>query len=256
MFYHNINPVLLKIGFFEIRYYGLIFVLNFVIAYFLLKKLAKIREINLNKDDIADFLLYEIIGVVLGARIVYVAVYNFLFYAANPLEIFAVWHGGLSFHGGLLGGILAGWIFCRKKNIHFLDLADITVIPLSLGLMFGRIANFINGELVGRITSVPWAVKFPDYEGFRHPSQLYESAKNLIIFITLWSIKDKKFRRGNIFLTFLMMYSALRFFVEFFRESDVQLGYLFLGLTMGQILNVVMFLISLGFLAWLSKRKN
>ena len=125
MFYHNINPVLLKIGFFEIRYYGLIFALNFVIAYFLLKKLAKIREINLNKDDIADFLLYEIIGVVLGARIVYVAVYNFLFYAANPLEIFAVWHGGLSFHGGLLGGILAGWIFCRKKNIHFLDLADI-----------------------------------------------------------------------------------------------------------------------------------
>src|SRR3989344_9158447 len=134
MFYHNINPVLLKIGPFEIRYYGIIFVLGFVIAYFMLIHLAKKRELRLTKDDISDFLLYEIIGVVLGARLFYVLIYNLKFYLANPLNIFAVWQGGLSFHGGLLGAVIAGILFCRKKKIDFYELADIVVMPLALGL--------------------------------------------------------------------------------------------------------------------------
>ncbi len=256
MFYHNLSPTLFKIGSFEIRYYGLIFALGFIIAYFMIPKIAKIRGLNFSKDDTADFLLYILVGAILGARIIYVVVYNFSYYFENPLEVFALWHGGLSFHGGLIGAIIAGWFFCRKKKFDFLELADIVAVPLALGLVFGRIANFINGELVGRISNVSWAVKFPCCEGFRHPSQIYESLKNLIIFVTLWNLKDKKIRKGTMFFTFLLMYSGLRFFVEFFREPDPQLGFVFFGLTMGQVLNMVMFALSIFSIVYIQKTKN
>ena len=248
MFYNNINPVLLKLGPFEIRYYGLFFVLGFVIAYFMLIYLAKKRQLKLTKDDISDFLLYLIIGVVAGARIFYVLVYNLKFYLANPLQVFAVWHGGLSFHGGLLGAIVAGVIFSKRKKIDFYDLADITVIPLALGLALGRIGNFTNGELYGRITNVPWAVKFKGVEGFRHPSQIYESLKNLFIFSVLWFVKDKKLPKGFLFWLFVTMYTFLRFVVEFFREPDSQLGFFFGWLTMGQVLSIIMFFVGFYFL--------
>ena len=255
MFIHNIDPVLLRLGPFEIRYYGLFFVLGFVIAYFILNYLVKKREIKLTKDDIADFLLYTIIGTVLGARLLYVFVYNLPFYLQNPFEIIAVWHGGLSFHGGLIGAAIAGFYFCRKKKIDFYTIADIAVIPLALGLALGRLGNFTNGELYGRITDVSWAVKFPDAEGFRHPSQIYASLKDLIIFFTLWIIKDKTLPKGFLFWTFVIMYSALRFFVEFFRQPDEQLGFVIGFLSMGQVLSIIMLLTGILFLFKISRKR-
>ena len=248
MFIHNIDPILLSIGPFEIRYYGLFFVIGFVVAYFLLNYLAKRKEIDLTKDDIADFLLYIIVGVVLGARIFYVFVYNSSFYLSNPLQIIAVWNGGLSFHGGLIGAAIAAFYFTKKKKIDFYTIADIVVIPLALGLALGRLGNFTNGELYGRITNVPWSFKFKDAEGFRHPSQIYASFKNLLIFFTLWVIKDKKLLKGFMFWLFVIMYSILRFTVEFFRQPDPQLGFIIGFLTMGQILSIIMFLVGMFFI--------
>ncbi|MBI2134356.1 prolipoprotein diacylglyceryl transferase [Candidatus Woesearchaeota archaeon] len=255
MFTHNIDPVLLELGPFEIRYYGLFFVLGFVIAYFMLNYLAKRKKIGLTKDDIADFLLYIIVGTVLGARFFYVFIYNLPFYLQNPFEALAVWHGGLSFHGGFIGAAIACFYFCRKKKIDFYTIADIAVIPLALGLALGRLGNFTNGELYGRVTDVAWAVKFPDAEGFRHPSQIYASLKDLLIFFTLWAIKDKTLPKGFIFWLFVTMYSMLRFTVEFFRQPDEQLGFIMGFLSMGQILSIVMFAVGLFFMYKIT-RKN
>src|SRR3989338_5445939 len=241
MFYNNIDPTLLKLGSFEIRYYGIIYAAGFVIAYFMIKYLAKERKLGLKKDDAADMLFYILAGVVLGARAFYVLIYDPWFYFANPLRILMVWHGGLSFHGGVFGGMVACYLFCKKKKIGFYEMLDICVVPLALGLALGRIGNFLNGELIGRITDVPWAVKFKGYDGFRHPSQIYESSKNFFIFFVLWFLCNKKLKKGFLFWLFIVMYSLLRFFIEFFREPDMQLGFIFLGLTMGQILNAIMF---------------
>ncbi len=254
MFIHNINPVLFSIGPFEMRYYGLIFVLGLIIAYFLFAYLARRKKIKLSENDIANLFLYGIIGIILGSRIFYVVVYNLPYYLANPFEIIAVWHGGLSFHGGLIGAILAIAYFCKKRKIDFYEITDIAVIPLALGLALGRIGNFINGELYGRITGVPWAVKFPDEPGFRHPSQIYESLKNFFIFFTLWLIKDKKLPKGFLSWLFVVMYSALRFIIEFFRMPDEQIGFI-IGLTMGQILSIIMFFIGLWFMYRVYKKK-
>ncbi len=248
MFYHNINPTLLSIGPFEIRYYGIIFLIGFVIAYFLIGYLAKERKIELKKDDVADLMFYILIGVIIGSRLFYILFYNLKFYLMNPLKIFALWLGGLSFHGGLVGAAIAIFVFCKKKNINFYELADIVVIPLALGLGLGRIGNFLNGELVGRITNVPWAVKFKEYDGFRHPSQLYESLKNFFMFFVLFFIRNKELKKGFLFWLFVIMYSVLRFFIEFFRAPDPQLGFIF-GLTMGQILNIVMFSVGIYFIS-------
>lgn len=261
MFIHNIDPVLFSIGPFEIRYYGLFYAIGFVMAYLLISYLAKKKKLPLSKDDVADYILYVLVGTVLGARIFYVLFYNLSFYLSNPAEIIAVWHGGLSFHGGLIGAVIAGFYFCRKKKVSFYNLADITVIPLALGLALGRIGNFINGELAGRITNVPWCMDYSQNrfiieipEGCRHPSQIYASFKNLIIFFTLWAIKDKNLPKGFMFWLFVVMYSALRFTVEFFRQPDSQLGFILGPLTMGQILSVVMFAIGLFFIYKVSKK--
>ena len=256
MFVSNIDPILVSFGPFEIRYYGLFFVLGFVIAYFLLVHLAKRRELSLNKDDITDFLLYIIIGVVLGARIFYVFAYNLPFYLDNPVQIIAIWNGGLSFHGGIIGAAIAGFYFTKKKKVDFYELADIVVIPVALGLALGRLGNFTNGELYGRITDVPWSFKFPDAEGFRHPSQIYASFKNLLIFFTLWTNKDKQLPKGFMFWLFVVMYSALRFTVEFFREPDPQLGFIIGWLTMGQILSIIMFVIGIFFIIRVYKKSR
>jgi len=257
MFIHNLDPVLFHLGPLEIRYYGLFFALGFIIAYFLLNYLVKKNEINLKKEDIADFLFYIAIGSIVGARLFYVVFYNFNFYLTNLTKIFYVWEGGLSFHGGLIGAIITGYFFCKKKNIDFYIMADITVIPLAFGLFLGRIGNFINGELVGRITNVPWCVQFKDFEGCRHPSQLYESAKNLFIFFFLFFINNKyhkKLKRGTLFWSFVILYSVLRFLIEFFRAPDEQLGFIIMGLTMGQLLNIVMFMVGVIFLYKILKK--
>jgi len=254
MFYNNIDPVLFRLWNFEIRYYGLFFVIGFIITYLLVYHLAKARHLKLTKEDASDFIFYIAVGIVSGARIFYVLFYNIKLYLASPFEIIALWHGGLSFHGGLIGAGIAVYFFCRKKDLEFYDLADIIVIPTAIGLSLGRIGNFINGELYGRVTDVPWAVKFRDAEGFRHPSQLYESLKNLLIFAVLWAIKGKKLPKGFLFWSFVMMYSILRFIIEFFREPDSQIGFIY-GITIGQILSIVMFTVGAAFMLRIHKVK-
>jgi phosphatidylglycerol:prolipoprotein diacylglycerol transferase len=255
MFIHNIDPVLLSIGPFEIRYYGLFYFIGFIMAYFLISHLAKKKELSINKDDVADLLLYLIVGIILGARFFHVFVYNPSYYLANPSEIIAIWRGGLVFHGGLIGAIIAGLYFCKRKKTDFYELADIAVIPLALGLALGRIGNFINGELYGRLTDVSWAVKFPDAEGFRHPSQIYESFKNLLIFFTLWTIKDKKLPKGFMFWLFIVMYSVLRFIMEFFRQPT-EYGFIISFLTIGQIFSIIMFSVGIFFIYRVSKKNE
>ena len=250
VFYHNLDPVIFHLGPLEIRWYGVIYVLGFVLAYFMLNYLVKLKKIQLSAKDIEDLIFYELIGVVIGARVFYILFYNLPSYAMDPLSALAIWKGGLSFHGGLAGAFLSGWWFCRKRKLDSLAIADLVVIPASLALFFGRIANFINGELVGRVTNLPWAVQFQGYEGFRHPAQLYEAGKNLLIFAILWFLKNRDYKRGTLFASFLIFYSILRFFIEFFRAPDVQLGFVAFGLTMGQFLSIAM----LGFGIWVLKR--
>ncbi len=250
MFLSQINPILLKLGPFEIRYYGLMYVLGLVIIYFFLRYLMEQRRMKISKEETADFLFWGIIGVIAGARIFYILFYNLPYFISNPLKVFAVWEGGLSWHGGLAGILVAGFIFCRAKKISFWELADISVIPISACLMLGRIGNFLNDELYGRISSLPWAVKFPGAEGFRHPSQLYESFKNLVIFSVLWNVKDKKRPKGMMFSLFLTMYSAFRFIIEFFRQPDAQVGFVLGPFSMGQLLNVPVFIFGLGLLIY------
>ncbi len=257
MFVHNIDPVLLRVGGLEVRYYGLIFALGFLFAYFFLRWWAgKGRIKNFSKENVDPFLFYVIMGVVLGARLFYVIFYNLSYYLENPTEIIAVWRGGLSFHGGLVGGLLGGLLYSRIKKIPALQLADASAIPLAFGLIFGRIANFINGELYGRVTSVSWCVQFPGAEGCRHPSQIYEALKNLFITIVLWNLKDRKHPDGFLFGMFVVLYSFIRFFIEFVREPDPQLGLVLFGLTMGQVLNIVMFMIGIIFIYHIHNNKT
>ena len=238
VFYHNIDPVLLRIAGFEIRYYGLIIVLSLILAYFMLPYLAKKKKLNLSKEKIENLLFYTALAGLIGARLFIVFIYHPSYYLSNPLEIFKIWKGGVSFHGALLFGLLAVYFFCKKHKLKFLEIMDLLIIPTALGFALGRIGNFLNGELYGRITSVPWAVKFSTVEGFRHPSQLYESAKNFLIFFTLLFLNKKKHKPGFLLAIFLIMYSVLRFLIEFVREPEIYISFL----TMGQFLNILMFI--------------
>lgn len=238
VFYNNIDPVLLKIAGFEIRYYGLIIVLSLIIAYFMIPYLAKKKGLKLSKDQTENLLFYTALSGLIGARLFIVLIYFPSYYLSNPLEIFKIWKGGVSFHGALLFGLIAVYLYCKKHKLKFLEVIDIMIIPVALGFAFGRIGNFLNGELYGRITNVPWAVKFKDVEGFRHPSQLYESAKNFIIFSTLLFLSNKKLKPGFLLATFLVMYSIFRFFIEFVREPEIYVYFL----TMGQFLCLLMFI--------------
>jgi len=255
MWIHNLNPNLIEIGPIQIRYYALMYIIGFVLAFFIITKLSKERKINLTKDQIIDYIVYIAFGAIIGARLFYTIVYNPSYYLAQPWKVLYIWQGGMSFHGGLIGATISGLWFIKKNKLNVREMADISVIPLAIGLVFGRIGNFINGELVGRVTDVPWCVKFPRFEGCRHPSQIYESIKNLFIFGTLWVLRNKDFKKGTLFSLFILLYSSLRFFIEFVREPDIQIGYIY-GLTMGQILNIIMFLSGLGLLFYLNRNKS
>jgi phosphatidylglycerol:prolipoprotein diacylglycerol transferase len=189
-------------------------------------------------------------ALIIGARLFEVFIYNPSYYLQNPAQIIAVWKGGLSFHGGLIGVIIAGYLFARKKKIKFLHLCDIFVVPLALAQVLGRIGNFINGELYGTITRLPWGMKFPGAEGFRHPSQLYEAAYNLVIFSFLFIKRNKKQPAGYLLSYFLILYPIFRFFTEFVREPEVMIGFL----TMGQVLNIGMFIGGIGLFYWIKKK--
>ena len=227
----------------EIRYYGLVYVLGFLIILFILNRQKE--KLKLSKDDVYDYVFYLIIFTVLGARIFEILFYEPLFYFSNPLEMLMIWHGGLSFHGALTGVVIWIYIFTKKKKLHFYDLSDILVVPVAFMLFLGRIANFINGELVGKITSLPWGVKFKGYEGFRHPTQIYEALKNLLIFfMLLLFLRNKNLKKGTLTWLFFLFYGTLRFLIEFLKEQD---SFIF-ELPVTQILSSLMVIVSLYFL--------
>jgi len=244
----DIDPVLIHLwGPFQIRWYSLLYVGGFLVGRYILQRLAREKRFLFSAQDMEQLVLWILIGAVIGARIIYCFVYDPKSLMANPLYLFQVYRGGLSFHGGLLGTIVAALVFARKKGVPFWNLADAMALATPTGLAMGRLGNFINGELYGRVSYVPWAVIFKEGGPLpRHPSQLYELfLEGFVLFGILWIVKKKSKKDGAMAVTFLMGYTIIRFIVEFFREPDAHLGYLGLGLSMGQWLSLVMFLASL-----------
>ncbi len=259
--YPAINPILVSFGPFAIRWYALAYIAGLVIGWRYCLSIARRPPQVARPQDIDDFLVWATLGVVLGGRTGYVLFYRPDYYFNNPTEIPALWHGGMSFHGGALGVIVALWLFCRQRKIAFLAFADIIACAVPIGLFFGRIANFINGELWGRVaTDVPWAMVFPTGGPLpRHPSQLYEATLEGIVLFTLLYLLQRRTRireqPGALSGTFLMGYAVARIIAEFFRQPDANLGYLWLGfVTMGQILSVPLLLVGL-WLVWRARRK-
>ena len=235
-----IDPVAVAVGPFAIRWYALAYIAGIVLGWRYSLRLCRQMPKLVTPEQMDDFILWLTLGIVLGGRVGYVLFYNFSHYLERPLEAFALWHGGMSFHGGLLGVLLAMFLFARKRGIFFFALADVVAVCVPFGLFFGRLANFVNGELFGRVTDAPWAMVFPHGGPLpRHPSQLYEAAlEGVVLFTVLWVMMKfgARQRIGTISGVFLIVYGLARFTVEFAREPDEQLGYLAFGLTMGQYL--------------------
>ena len=244
MQFPHIDPVFLSIGPLQFRWYGLMYILSFIATYLIIRSEVKRKSLSLTSDDVADLVFYGAMGVVLGGRVGYILFYNLDFYLANPLKLLAVWEGGMSFHGGFLGVVLAFWLFARRKKIPFLTVIDMAALCAPVGLGLGRIGNFINGELYGRPTNVPWGIIFPGSDGVpRHPSQLYEAfLEGLVLFLIVRLMSRRYSATGIAGWTFVAGYGLFRFIVEFFRQPDAQLG-TFLGLfSMGQLLSLPMFI--------------
>lgn len=258
----QIDPIIFSLGPLHIRWYGLMYVLGFLASYYLVRQ--QIRESHFRKlgNEFENLNMVLIIAVVVGGRLGYVLFYNFSYYLAHPLEIPATWSGGMSFHGACLAVIIGGWLFCRKKQIDFWQAADLYAATIPIGIGLGRIGNFINGELFGRVTTTPWAMVFPEGGPLpRHPSQLYESLlEGLLLFVLLWTMRRRPWQQntywphGSIFALFLSCYGCMRIFVENFREADPQLGYYLGFFTMGQFLSAAM--VVGGFLLWKFRLHN
>ncbi len=247
MFYHNISPVLVEIGPLSIRYYGLIFALGLLVSFLIIRHLARKRQLPLGSRDFDELLILGTVAVVVGARLGHV-ISSWGYYSSNPVQIIAVWNGGMAFHGGFIGLVVAGYLFAKKKKLAFYDIADIAVIPVALALAFGRIANFINGEFYGTPTGLPWGVKFQSVEGFRHPVQIYEAIKNFFIFVVLWQLQQQrkwKLPKGTLFWAFVFLYGSIRFFLEFVKVVP---DYAF-GLTWGQFWSIPMAVVG-GYMLW------
>ena len=240
--YPNIDPVFLRLGPVQLRWYGLMYMLSFILGYFVLKRYAKIRKLGLSTDDLYDLLFYLILGVMIGGRLGYVLFYDLGSYIREPLSIFAIWQGGMSFHGGFAGMILATLWITRRRRWNFWDIADLGSAGAPIGLGLGRIGNFINGELFGRPTNVSWAMIFPEGGSTpRHPSQLYEALlEGLLLFLILRWLYRRNFYRGTVFWALVAFYGLFRFFVEFVREPDAQIGLDLGSFTRGQLLTFPM----------------
>jgi len=257
MFINNFDPIAFQIFSFGIRWYSLAYIIGILIGWFHCKKLLKNNDKLFKLFD--DLITYIIIGIILGGRIGYVLFYNLDYYFDNLSEIIMIWNGGMSFHGGLLGVILATVIFSKKHKINPYIFLDLIALAAPIGLFFGRIANFINSELYGRETDILWSVKFIAIDNIsRHPSQIYEAFfEGLILFYLLNYFLKKQYYKipGLISLAFIIFYSIFRFGIEFFREPDSQIGYLFYELTMGQIISILFFFLGI-FFYLLKKNEN
>lgn len=255
--YPQFDPVAFRIGPFAVRWYGLMYLVGFILFIVLGRRRARTNVLTgWRAIDVDDMLFYGVFGVILGGRLGYVLFYKPLYYLAHPLEIFEVWHGGMSFHGGFIGVLIALWFFARQRGKRWLDVTDFVAPLIPLGLAAGRLGNFINGELVGRPTDLPWGMVFPQVDQVpRHPSQLYEfGLEGVALFAVLWIFASRRRPPGAVSAVFLLGYGAFRFIGEFAREPDSFLGFLALGLTMGQWLSLPMIVIGVVMLVWAYRR--
>lgn len=259
--YHAIDPVAFSLGPLTVRWYGIAYVLGFICAALIIWRVARRWRVEVDVDSLLTIMICVIIGIIVGGRLGYVLFYGDGYYLAHPLDILAFNQGGMSFHGGLLGALLSGIPAARLTRIPFLTLADLGCIAAPVGLFFGRCANFVNGELWGAPTDAPWGVVFGGAAGMmpRHPSQLYEALlEGVVIFCVLYALSRRvpPRPRGTFLGAFLVMYGAFRFLIEFVREPDVQLGYLWGGwLTMGQVLSAPLILAGVAVLAFAWRRR-
>jgi len=261
MFINNINPVLVNIGSLSIRYYGLVYAIGFLIGYLVLRRFIKSKKIKLTEEQLDTYFLWLIIGSIFMSRIFEVFIYNLPYYMSHISEIYKIWNGGLSFQGGIVGAIIVTIIFAKRYKVRFYDIADVLIIPTTLVLAIGKLANYTNSELYGRATNVPWCVVFQHVDNIcRHPVQIYEFILYLAIFFILLTYynhahKNKHQINGNqvsgrIFWMFLILYSVARFFITFFRDEPQ-----YFGLNVGQWLCLLTIIIS-GIVLWKYKPKN
>tara|TARA_B100000609_G_C17164539_1_gene408107 strand:+ start:160 stop:942 length:783 start_codon:yes stop_codon:yes gene_type:complete len=247
MFINNFDPVAIQIFSIEIRWYSLAYIIGILLGWILSKRFF-ISNVEL-KEKFDDFLTFVILGIIIGGRLGYVILYNPNYYLDNLIDIFKIWEGGMSFHGGLIGVVLASIYFAKKNNQNFFIYLDVISIVAPIGIFFGRIANFINSELYGTETNLPWAVQFIKIDNlYRHPTQLYEAIfEGLILFLILIYLRKKGLMKitGLMSGIFLICYSIFRFMIEFLRVPDEQIGYLLFNLTMGQIISCIFFLIGI-----------
>ena len=254
----DINPIALSLGPIKVHWYGLMYVIGFSSVWWLAGRRAQQPGSGWTRDQVADIVVYGAFGAILGGRIGYVLFYNLDVYLANPLSILRVWDGGMSFHGGFTGVMLAMWLWGRKQKKTFLEVADFIAPWAPIGLGAGRVGNFINQELWGRVTDVPWGVVFRDAGALpRHPSQLYQAAlEGLALFIILWLFSRKPRPVGAVAGMLALGYGVFRFVVEFVREPDTQLGFVWGVFTMGQLLSLPMIIAGAVVLVWAYTRKH
>ena len=263
MYTHNLDPVLLDFGFMVIRWYSLAYIFGIILGWWLGKKIIKhiLQQINLNFDikEFDNLITYLIISIIIGGRLGYVIFYNLGFYINNPLDVIKVWQGGMSFHGALLGIIIGTFLFSKKENVPTFFLLDIIACVSPIGIFLGRIANFINGELIGKVTEVSWSVIFPAIDSLpRHPSQLYEAVlEGIVLFFILNNlIFRQRYIMGTCSYLFLIYYGIFRIVSEFFRQPDPQIGYLFNLFSMGTLLSFLMIIAGLIVLNVLRKKNE
>jgi len=266
----HMDPVILEIGSFKLQYYGLMYIVAFAITYILAShRLRREDRFQIDADQLQGLMTAMILGLIVGARLGYVLFYNFSYYLHHPLEVILPFEfsggirftgiTGMSYHGGLIGVVVATVIFVRKNRLDFFNMADLIVPCIPLGYTFGRVGNFINGELFGRVTTHPIGMFFPfaPGPGRRHPSQLYEAFfEGIVLFIVLWAVKNRVTTRGAMLALYLMGYGLVRFFIEYARQPDAHLGFIFFSLSMGQLLCMAMILAGGVLLLYLKKQSR
>lgn len=257
--YPKIDPVAFHLGPLSVHWYGIMYLAAFASCWFVLSYRIRASERGFTVDQLSDIIFYAAVGIIVGGRLGYMIFYNWEHLIHKPWELFMVWQGGMSFHGGLIGCIVAIWLYGRHIGKTLLSIGDLVAPAVPIGLGLGRIGNFINGELWGRATTMPWGMVFPEADNLpRHPSQLYEFfLEGILLFLVLWIFSKKPKPSGAVSGLFLILYGLLRFIIEFFREPDSQVGYIAFGwLTEGQLLSLPMIIVGMLFLLWAYQRKN
>ena len=256
----NINPIAIDLGVFQIRWYAISYIAGILLSWALILRIIKLKSINIDNKIISELISNSMIGIIIGGRLGYVIFYNPEYYISNLIEIFKLWNGGMSFHGGFVGVIIAVIYTSKVSETSIMLLADLIAVVAPIGIFFGRLANFINGELYGRITNHSFGMIFPNGGNLpRHPSQLYEAFFEgillfiiMLLFIRLTNILNKS---GLITTLFIFLYGFFRFFIEFLREPDIHIGLLYFNFSMGQLLSLPMIIIGLYFMIFISKKK-